>query len=49
MFYDSTPELNELVDVISSYVTCSVDVLIPTKQIMIFEDTLKWDLGTEDL
>ena len=28
VFYDSTSDLNELVDVFSSYVTCCVDMLV---------------------
>ena len=36
MFYDSTSDLNELADVISSYVTYCVDGLIPAEQITLF-------------
>ena len=32
MFYDSTSDLNDLADVISSYVTHSDNILIPAKQ-----------------
>ena len=36
MFYDSTSELNELVDVISSYVTHCVDILIQLNRPLCF-------------
>ena len=47
MFYDSSSDLNEFVDVISSYVTHCVDMLIPTKQITVFPNNKPW--VTKDL
>ena len=47
IFYDSTSDLNELVDVISSHVTHYVHMLIPTEQITVFPNNKPW--VTKDL
>lgn len=47
MFYDSISDLNELVDLISSYVTHCVDMLIPTIQITVLPNNKPW--VTKDL
>ena len=47
VFYDTCENLNELVDVISSYISFCVDSVIPTKQITVFPNNKPW--VTKDL
>ena len=42
IFYDSTHDLNELVDAITSYISFCVDTIIPTKQITVFPNNKPW-------
>ena len=42
VFYDTCKNLNELVDVISSYISFCVDSVIPTKQITVFPNNKTW-------
>ena len=42
MLYDTCEHLNDLVDVISLYISFCVDSVIPTKQITVFSNNKSW-------
>ena len=42
MFIDSTPDLDQLTEVIADYVNFCVDLNIPTKQVKIFANNKPW-------
>ena len=42
MFYNACSDLNELVDVVSSYITFCVDSVIPTKEITVYPNNKPW-------
>jgi hypothetical protein len=42
VFYDACESLDELTDVVSSYISFCVDTVIPTKQTVIFPNNKPW-------